>query len=602
MSEPSSIDFFSSIVTRDEDLERVRVFARRPTGERAAAALESLRQPPEALVPEGTPDSMRTTTVETLQRLRDRIPLDLPHRYALEAIIIPSHRPPILIRNGDYTVRHKDWLHLNSPAVKALVKPGISAACRIELPGSDVPFLGTGFLVGDDLLMTNRHVAEEFVDGVGRGARVRLMSEAEPFVDFLKEHRNSREERCEISDVVMVHPHWDMALLRLRGLPKGHPRLTLTQAPPDDMLGREIVVIGYPARDDDRNNVRVQRDVFGEVFDVKRLQPGKIGGSGTTAGQTRLLYSSFEQNVSAMLHNASTLGGNSGSVILDLQKGEVLGLHFAGEYLKFNCGVPAAELAVDARVVDAGVEFSGQARGSMNAWRKAWNRVEGDRQREEVDPVQSDPAGGGASGGLHVTSYPRGDGVIRLSVPLEFSFRLGTPTLHGSEIDRGTIPGDRNDPVEKAVEPFHEEDYHDRSGYQTDHLGIALPLPEVTDLSQVSSSTMGITSFGISTSPSSCARQGEWHFSRLRTSTAGRSPKSRMYAIHSPAERWVVFPRAIPRSGSTIRASLRFTSCPTASSPRIARDSTRGISCAGTTSHGAVISPSFGARTAIRTM
>lgn len=482
-----SVDFFSSIMAQDVTGERESPLARLPSGERAAAALEARRKTSEELVPEGTPASLRADTEETLRRLRHREPLDPQHRFALEAIIIPDRRPPILIRDGDYTVQHKDWLHLNTPEAKALIKPAIAAACRIELPDSGVPFLGTGFLVGDGLLMTNRHVAEAFVDGVGRMG-VRLSAGAEPFVDFLKEHGNRKKQVFEITGVAMVHPYWDMALLKLGELPGGHPRLRLTQQQPDDMLGHDIVVIGYPARDEERNAAKIQRQVFGEIYDVKRLMPGKIGGAGATAGQARLRYPSYEQDVSAMLHNASTLGGASGSLVLDLTTGDVLGLHFAGEYLRFNCAVPAAELATDARVVDAGVHFAGKARGDLGAWRTAWNRVE--RAAEPAEDAKQGPVSASDGG---VRPAIRSDGsVVRLTVPIEIELRLGTPSLGAAGMaSAGPATDDhrRTDDAtaaEKAVEPFHEEDYETRDGYSEDFLGVALPLPTVSDLSQVS--------------------------------------------------------------------------------------------------------------------
>ncbi|TCR60562.1 DNA/RNA non-specific endonuclease [Bosea sp. BK604] len=487
MSGSASVDFFSSIMAQDEAGERETPLARLPSGARAAAALESRRKSSEELVPEGTPESLRADTEETLRRLRHREPLDQQHRFALEAIIIPDRRPPILIRDGDYTVQHRDWLHLNTPEAKALIRPAIAAACRIELPDSGVPFLGTGFLVGDGLLMTNRHVAEAFVDGVGRMG-VRLSAGAEPFVDFLKEHGNRKKQVFEVTGVAMVHPYWDMALLKLSGLPDGHPRLRLTLQQPDDMLGHDVVVIGYPARDEERNAAKVQRQVFGEIYDVKRLMPGKIGGAGATAGQARLRYPSYEQDVSAMLHNASTLGGASGSLVLNLTTGDVLGLHFAGEYLRFNCAVPAAELATDARVVDAGVHFAGNARGDLTAWRTAWNRVE--RAAEPAENGTEDRVPPNDGRGL--PDIRSDGGVVRLTVPLEIELRLGAPTLGPTVIASQALaaddPGRADDTsaTEKAVEPFHEEDYETRDGYNEDFLGVALPLPTVSDLSQVS--------------------------------------------------------------------------------------------------------------------
>ena len=52
-----------------------------------------------------------------------------------------------------------------------------------------------------------------------------------------------------------------------------------------------------------------------------------------------------EARPDVVLHDCSTLGGNSGSVLLDLATGEAVGLHFAGRFLEANYAVPAAVVA-----------------------------------------------------------------------------------------------------------------------------------------------------------------------------------------------------------------------------------------------------------------
>src|SRR5262249_1075036 len=43
-------------------------------------------------------------------------------------------------------------------------------------------------------------------------------------------------------------------------------------------------------------------------------------------------------------HDCTTLGGNSGSVLLDLENGVAVGLHYAGLYQENNFAVPASVL------------------------------------------------------------------------------------------------------------------------------------------------------------------------------------------------------------------------------------------------------------------
>ena len=65
--------------------------------------------------------------------------------------------------------------------------------------------------------------------------------------------------------------------------------------------------------------------IFGDIYDVKRLQPGQIKSVRTDL----------------ITHDASTLGGNSGSVVIDQQTGKAVGLHFGGKFMEENYAVPA---------------------------------------------------------------------------------------------------------------------------------------------------------------------------------------------------------------------------------------------------------------------
>ncbi len=79
-------------------------------------------------------------------------------------------------------------------------------------------------------------------------------------------------------------------------------------------IGSWVAVIGYPAHDS-RNDLADQQRIFDGIYNVKRLAPGQVT---QLAGEDLLL------------HDATTLGGNSGSVIVDLVSGKAAGLHFGG--------------------------------------------------------------------------------------------------------------------------------------------------------------------------------------------------------------------------------------------------------------------------------
>jgi DNA/RNA endonuclease G (NUC1)/S1-C subfamily serine protease len=303
-----------------------------------------------------------------LQKLAvDRVQEITPSEmFGLEAIVLPRNRPVAFVRGESYDDLDGPWASLNDDVVKRRVASLLPLIGRVEVPSSPIlPYAGTGFVVGQGLIATNRHVAQIFAQGLGLTIRYRAGDAA---IDFKRQVDAPDDERTaylSVRAVEMIHPYWDMALLRVDGLPTDR-MLRLSVKSPEELLDRNVVVIGYPARDE-RSDVALQDRIFNRTYNVKRLQPGVI--------RTRAKVQSFENTVNAFTHDASTLGGNSGSAVIEVDTGEVVALHFAGEYLKANYAVPMYELARDSRVASR-LNFDGTI-PPTNDWAPAWRSVEG---------------------------------------------------------------------------------------------------------------------------------------------------------------------------------------------------------------------------------
>ena len=129
-------------------------------------------------------------------------------------------------------------------------------------------------------------------------------------------------------EVLWISPTSDADIAFLRVARQANenslPRLISLSAQPTT-VDQFVVTIGYPARDDEFPDQDLARRVFGDVYDKKRLAPGQI----------------LESPAGEVLHDCSTLGGNSVSVVLDLETGEAVALHYAGLFLTANYAVPA---------------------------------------------------------------------------------------------------------------------------------------------------------------------------------------------------------------------------------------------------------------------
>jgi hypothetical protein len=270
--------------------------------------------------------------------------LDDRERLGLTAVILLEGRPAILIQDGDFRTPPHEWSRLTQ--CRDRVREVIARSGRVEVEGHlDYEWVGTASLVAPTTLMTNRHVAQEFCARVGPAWTFRQGMTSR--IDFLGELGSTTSVEFEITDVIGLHEKHDLALLRVQSVsPDGRvlpDPLSVAASEPRDLLGRDVYVVGYPALDSRRNEPEQLRQIFAEVYDVKRLQPGRTVGYST-------MYSAIE-------HDCSTLGGNSGSPVVDLETHQVIGLHFGGRFGVGNYAVPLWMLAGDPLLREGELNF-----------------------------------------------------------------------------------------------------------------------------------------------------------------------------------------------------------------------------------------------------
>jgi V8-like Glu-specific endopeptidase len=266
----------------------------------------------------------------------------------LEAIVLLRFRPALLIQGGTFADPPDEWSVLARPDVRPRIETTIRSVGRIEAINhpAGLDWIGTGFLVADDVVMTNRHVAMEFArttDGATWGFPPRMKVR----IDYVEEYGSTAKAEFNITGIIGVHDgDVDMALLRVssRGSTGAkRPKPLPLAANPKLDKNQKLYVVGYPASDSRRNDPVEMRRIFENIFDVKRLQPGVIMKL-TAAGKL-------------LTHDCSTLGGNSGSAVVDLDTHQVVGLHFGGKYLMGNSAHVLSTLQNDPLVRKADLQF-----------------------------------------------------------------------------------------------------------------------------------------------------------------------------------------------------------------------------------------------------
>ena len=259
----------------------------------------------------------------------------------LETIVNRVGRPVLEVANDDYVIDGPEatiWAdRLGSATVRAALRGVIPSVGRIEVDNHpNLSWVGTGWLIADDVVVTNRHVAGQFAAAgpAAGGAPPFVFKRGWPDrtarmaarVDFRRELRNSDPRAFAVKDVLHIEDDDgpDFAFLRVeRAGPGGS--LSPSLRPAGAAAAQQFVAtVGYPAADSRIPEQELMSRLFGDKYNVKRLAPGQV---------QRLADE-------MVLHDCSTLGGNSGSPIVDLATGAVLGLHFSGAFLRENRGVP----------------------------------------------------------------------------------------------------------------------------------------------------------------------------------------------------------------------------------------------------------------------
>ena len=413
-------DFEMNQARRKQFNERFfqRLLSRRPndrTHFETAVREEQKKHEQRRAVPEA---AMAELPVDPAGQIR-RDPRDM----ALETIV-SRERPVLFVQDGVF----------NTTDVTALGPEAIDLVNRMKQQGSkllpmlpligridvvnfpnNIDFLGTAWFVDTDIVVTNRHVASliaqwdgrkfAFTRGIGGRMLDPVVCNAHEFDDLAPD----ASRIFKVKEVLYIEPASgpDIAFLRVDRKTDGRAPGFIQVAPTDAASEVPVCVVGYPARASRRviPDQDLMKDLYRDRFDVKRAAPGFT--SGIEQGSTT--------------HDCTTLGGNSGSVVLDLATGVAVGLHYAGIYEEDNFAVRASVL-------------------SDYIKRKRWNtppiietRAPAPAPAPVVAPTPSSPAAPAPAGASVVVGAAGGVAAsVSITLPVTVTVTIGMPVTSSS--------------------------------------------------------------------------------------------------------------------------------------------------------------------------
>lgn len=305
--------------------------------------------------------------------------LDPKALLGLEALVRLTGRPALRVRNN-----YVDWedpcagewgdrifLAQQNNSLQARM----GSVGRIDVEGVHI---GTGFVVGAGMVLTNRHVLQAFAVPVPRRNRPDrwLLSHTDVSIDFADEPSSlTTATRFRIKSVIAAGPDeiredlidfacLDAALLEVETVNdySGSLPAAMELVRNQGMAAprKEIYLVGYPGRPITlpRNlsgNIDIEiasrlNELFGADYGTKYLAPGEIIQAAGQIQQDPMKW--------VITHDATTMGGCSGSFLINLDDPMgVVGLHFGGYWLRENYAHSMGAIAAGSNFI-AGVSVN----------------------------------------------------------------------------------------------------------------------------------------------------------------------------------------------------------------------------------------------------
>lgn len=272
--------------------------------------------------------------------------IDLADAVALESVIRTRGRPALRILGDEVESLSSDkhpgsgfWRPLlNDHEAQLAQVANVTGAvmARDKLTGAPPWVQGTAWLIKPDLAITNRHVVFPPSPGVrlakrqpAKATEARIKDDFELVLDFAFDDGPARNIQRLVTGIPYVAEERDpvdVAILQLAPAASVASPLELALAP---NVARQLYVIGHPGPIPDvpdkvlavfgTPNGR-KRVCFGELMPADTVGPGEFG------------------------HDASTIGGFSGSCVLAFTSSSVVALHYYGDPLRGNRAITAATL------------------------------------------------------------------------------------------------------------------------------------------------------------------------------------------------------------------------------------------------------------------
>jgi hypothetical protein len=263
----------------------------------------------------------------------------------LECLLVLYVRPAVLVSHNHIAGISPLWGLLEDQRQDIVISQ--SGVGRIEMLGHpELDWAGTGFLVSENCLLTTRRIAELFAEG--QGNHLCFRPGITTWMDYRSGSQRVASAGYRVRAIRGLHDRYDLAVMEVEppeNQKESPTPLAIGGQAPADLDRRPVYLVGFPFRDERRQESQLLEELFRHGASGKRIHPGMIRGV-LDFGDAKLLQ-----------HDCLVLGRLAGGCLIDLETHHVLGLNLAGRYLERSTAIPLWLLCDDPLLRDAGATF-----------------------------------------------------------------------------------------------------------------------------------------------------------------------------------------------------------------------------------------------------
>ena len=285
---------------------------------------------------------------------------------ALHAFVHLLARPALRVVDDSIPAIPESWKRLKTAHDSVIRR--IRGVGRIDT--NTRQHVGTGWLVAENLVLTNRHVAAglsgldshfdpDWVDKLPAAVvATNTLWDQDPARRAVWDPAEAPSAASAavgtITRIRAFHLLLDMALLDVIGVADSRSLVLRVHAsPPAALAGHDVYLAGYPAVNPPHGvSPQVAKLLFRDAAasGLKRVSPGQL------VALVKDLPIAADQPRES--HDGSTLGGSSGSPVIDFDNHRVVALHYKGQYGVANYAVPLWLVKDEPFFTDNGVTFA----------------------------------------------------------------------------------------------------------------------------------------------------------------------------------------------------------------------------------------------------